>query len=176
MKEGPGFTDGNLLQLRINVNNGLSKPSCYNALMANDDLKIKMLTVEEANALLPQVRLTLKALRDLRTVILRDQAQVEIEEMTQSSDLGLTRPGQAAVAKLMEGLQFNSKQFEKHLAALTELGAHLKDLDTGLVDFYSRRGKELIFLCWKEGEEEVGFWHSLEGGFGGRQPLDPPIF
>lgn len=144
--------------------------------MANDDLRVKCVTLEEANALLPQVRLTIKTLRELRATILRDQAQVEIEEMTQSSDLGLNKNGQAAVAKLMEGLHFNSKQFEQHLSALIESGAQLKDLDTGLVDFYSRRGQELIFLCWKEGEDEVGFWHSLEGGFRGRQPLDPPIF
>jgi hypothetical protein len=102
---------------------------------------------------------------------------VEIEEMTQSTEKGVLSPaGQAAVTKLMETLHFNSKQFEERLASLFESGAHLKDLDTGLIDFYSRRGKELIFLCWKEGEDEIGHWHSLEGGFQGRQSLDPPTF
>ncbi|HVZ79840.1 MAG TPA: DUF2203 domain-containing protein [bacterium] len=145
--------------------------------MANDDLRIKTLTLEEANALLPQVRLTLKSLRELRAAILRAQAQVEIEEMTQSSAPGvLTQEGHAAVAKWMEVLHFNSKRFEEDLSALEESGAHLKDLDTGLVDFYSLRGRELIFLCWKEGEDEVTHWHSLEGGFRGRQSLDPPVF
>lgn len=145
--------------------------------MTNDQPQIKCLTVEEANALLPQVRLTLRTLRETRALILRAQAQVEIEEMTQSSPDGTLSPaGQAAVTKLMEGLHFHSKQFEEKLAELAESGAHLKDLDTGLIDFYSRRGKDLIFLCWKEGEDEVAHWHSLEGGFRNRQTLDPPTF
>ena len=45
-----------------------------------------------------------------------------------------------------------------------KIGAHLKDLDGGLIDFYSRRGSDVILLCWKEGETEVGYWHSPAGG------------
>ena len=51
------------------------------------------------------------------------------------------------------------------------MGAHLKDLDSGLVDFYSRRGQEIIFLCWKEGEAEIRNWHNLQSGFSNRKPL-----
>jgi hypothetical protein len=47
----------------------------------------------------------------------------------------------------------------------------LKDLDTGLVDFYSLRGSEIVFLCWKEGEAEIKHWHSLKGGFSTRKPI-----
>lgn len=145
--------------------------------MANDETKIKMLTLEEANALLPQVRLTLKSLRDLKATILRTQAQIEIEEMTNSSPAGtLSDKGEAAVAKQLEALHYQSRQFEEKLYDLEDSGAHLKDLDTGLIDFYSRRGQEVIFLCWKEGEEEVNHWHSLEGGFRARKPLEPPLF
>jgi len=57
------------------------------------------------------------------------------------------------------------------LEKLFHLGAHVKDLDSGLVDFYSHRGSEVVFLCWKEGENEIRHWHSLEGGFRNRQPL-----
>jgi len=140
--------------------------------MANEEAKVKLLTLEEANALLPQVRLTLKSLREKRAAILRTQAQIEIEEMTTSDAKGqLTAAGQAAVTKLMEAFHYQTKQFEEKLEELFQSGAHLKDLDTGLVDFYSRRGKEVVFLCWKEGEEEIGHWHSLQGGFKSRQPL-----
>jgi len=145
--------------------------------MPNDNTKIKMLTLEEANALLPQVRLSLKGLRDLRNVILRTQAQIEIEEMTNSSSEGdLSPKGQAAVTRHMDAFHLQTRQFEQKLEDLFQLGAQLKDLDKGLVDFYSRRGKEVIFLCWVEGEEEIAHWHSLQGGFKNRKPLHPPIF
>jgi len=47
----------------------------------------------------------------------------------------------------------------------------LKDLDQGLVDFPSYRDGKLIYLCWKRGESRIEFWHDLESGIAGRQPL-----
>jgi hypothetical protein len=140
--------------------------------MAHENAKIKMLTLAEANALLPQVRLNLKRLREQRAVVLRIQAQIEIEEMTGTDPQGqLTSVAQAAVTKQMEAFHYQTRQFEEKLEDLFQLGAHLKDLDTGLVDFYSRRGLEIVFLCWKEGEAEIKHWHSLQGGFPNRKPL-----
>jgi len=140
--------------------------------MPNEKAKIKMLTLEEANALLPQVRLSLKALRDLRGIILRTEAQIEIEEMTCSDEKGqLTPAGQAAVTKLMETFRHQTHQFEEKLGEMFQLGAHLKDLDAGLVDFYTQRDREIVFLCWKEGEAEIRHWHPLQGGFQSRQPI-----
>ena len=51
------------------------------------------------------------------------------------------------------------------------LGAQVKDADEGLVDFPALRGDEEVLLCWKLGEPEIGFWHGLEEGFAGRQPI-----
>jgi hypothetical protein len=140
--------------------------------MSNEEAKIKMLTVEEANALLPQVQIILKSLRKQRNAILRTQAQIEIEEMTGSNTEGnLSLPAQAAITKQMEAFHFQTRQFEEKLEELFQLGAQLKDLETGLIDFYSRRDGEVVFLCWKEGEAKINHWHSLQGGFQTRQPL-----
>ena len=140
--------------------------------MPNEKAKIKMLKLEEANALLPQIRITLKSLRELRSVVLRTQAQIEIEEMTGTDSNGqLSQTAQAAITKLMEAFHYQTRQFEDKLEDLFQLGAHLKDLDTGLVDFYSRRGHEIVFLCWKEGEAEIRHWHSLQSGYQSRKPL-----
>jgi hypothetical protein len=140
--------------------------------MQNEEAGIKMITLEEANALLPQVHLSLKTLRDQRSNILRIQAQIEIEEMTGSDKGGdLTAPAQKAVVGLMEKFHAQSRVFEQEMEKLFRTGAQLKDLDSGLVDFYSRRNGEIVFLCWKEGEAEILYWHSLQGGFQNRRPL-----
>lgn len=140
--------------------------------MPHEEAKIKMLTLNEANALLPQIHLILRSLREQRTTILRTQAQVEIEEMTGTNSKGEVSPkAQAAISKLMEAFHYQTRNFEEKLEELGQMGAHLKDLDKGLVDFYSRRGKEIVFLCWKEGEAEIKHWHSLKGGYKNRQPL-----
>ncbi len=52
-----------------------------------------------------------------------------------------------------------------------QMGAQVKDVSTGLVDFPARMQGRSVLLCWRLGEDEVGFWHDLESGFSGRQPL-----
>jgi hypothetical protein len=54
---------------------------------------------------------------------------------------------------------------------IEESGVHLKDVQLGLVDFPAERDGERIYLCWQFGEPEVAFWHTLDAGFAGRQPL-----
>jgi hypothetical protein len=63
------------------------------------------------------------------------------------------------------------------VASVLELGCMIKDLDAGLVDWYTESGSEPVLLCWKFGEREVGYFHGLEAGFAGRRPvseLRPP--
>jgi|SRR6185369_6118249 len=140
--------------------------------MRGEGAGIKMLSLEEANALLPNVRKALKSLREQRNQILKTQAQVEIEELTGTNSQGqMTPQAQSALTLLMETFQRQSRKFERDLEKLSKLGAQLKDLDSGLVDFYSLRGSEVIFLCWKEGESEINHWHDLEGGFRSRKSL-----
>jgi len=64
---------------------------------------------------------------------------------------------------------------ESSLEQIRALGGDVKDLDTGLVDFPGRRGEEEILLCWRLGEKRIEFWHTLDGGFAGRRPLDERI-
>ena len=68
-----------------------------------------------------------------------------------------------------------SEAFLELQRALGELQARdvvLRDLERGLVDFPAMRGGREIYLCWEEGEDEIGFWHEPDAGFGGRRPLE----
>lgn len=58
---------------------------------------------------------------------------------------------------------------------LSAVGCVFKGFDGGLVDFYSRLHGRDIFLCWKLGEDRIAYWHELDGGFAGRQPLVPEL-
>ena len=59
------------------------------------------------------------------------------------------------------------------LTEIAEAGVEVKAID-GLVDFRSRMGEEIVYLCWKFPETSITHWHSLSGGFGGRQPIASP--
>lgn len=71
-----------------------------------------------------------------------------------------------------------SEEFEVLSAEIQQLvdeiqgsGAQVKDPGIGLLDFYAKRGEEVVFLCWRLGEDKVEHWHSLSEGFLGRKPV-----
>jgi hypothetical protein len=58
------------------------------------------------------------------------------------------------------------------LVELQEMEIVLRDLERGLVDFPTLRDGREVYLCWVEREEDaIGYWHDLDAGFAGRQPL-----
>ena len=57
------------------------------------------------------------------------------------------------------------------LEALRREGCIVKDIGSGLVDWYARKDGREVFLCWKLGEKSVNFWHELDTGFAGRRPV-----
>lgn len=57
------------------------------------------------------------------------------------------------------------------VAELHELGCHFKGFGEGLVDWYSYYQGRPVLLCWKAGEPEIEWWHEVDAGFAGRQPL-----
>ena len=66
-----------------------------------------------------------------------------------------------------------SREIDRFEQELADLGIALKDRRLGLVDFPSELGGRQVWLCWRLGEPEVQFWHDLDAGFAGRQPLTP---
>lgn len=61
------------------------------------------------------------------------------------------------------------------ISEITAMGVQIKDLDIGLLDFPCLVEGRVILLCWKLGEETIGFWHSAEEGFAGRKPITDKI-
>ncbi len=123
---------------------------------------MKTFTLEEANALLPHVRALLDDMVESRAQILASGASLESVLRHASGNGG---------SKQASGFVLLLQRFNASLETLQGLEVELKDLDQGLVDFPSYRDGQLVYLCWKRGEEQIGFWHSAESGFAGRQPL-----
>ena len=75
---------------------------------------------------------------------------------------------------MAQGPQYARLLIDLSLGAgqLESLGVQLKDYGQGLIDFPSMRDGRVVLLCWKADEgDELEWWHDLETGFGGRQPL-----
>jgi hypothetical protein len=63
-------------------------------------------------------------------------------------------------------------QLKPLLAQFQERELQIKDLDRGLIDFPAIRDEREVFLCWEKSEPDIAFWHELDTGYAGRQPLD----
>ena len=132
-----------------------------------------MFTVEEANGLLPQVRRFLAELRGRRDRIVQLEKEKAVEELSWLQPDGTVSPkAQKELARLKELEGKETVAFDQTLEQMSRIGAQLKDLDQGLIDFFAGRGEELVYLCWKEGEDRIEYWHDLESGFAGRRPLE----
>ena len=118
-------------------------------------------TLEEANATIAWVVETLAALRDARARLTDQQARQALTEGSPTNGGG--RPGKVVGEAFVE--------LQNGIAAFDHRGIVLRDLDSGLIDFPAIRDDEEIYLCWIDGETEIGFWHSLDAGYAGRQPL-----
>jgi len=97
------------------------------------------------------------------------------EDLTKAASrimlLGGSFPPYADLARQRVESDQAGRQLQETVDKIQESGCLVKDLDLGLVDFPSLlEGKE-IYLCWKLGEERIGYWHSIEEGFAGRKPL-----
>lgn len=75
------------------------------------------------------------------------------------------------VTDAIEGVRRAAAEVGRLVAELHELGVQVKDLDVGLLDFPSEREGEVVLLCWRVGEDEIGYWHGVDEGFAGRKPL-----
>lgn len=119
-------------------------------------------TLEEARRVLPEVRQLMgRSLTALR--VLRGLAPlVRPLSGTQAPDTGSPA-----------GSEYASRLLELHasVARIQELGCEIKGLEEGLVDFRSLRDGREVYLCWKYGEGDIGFWHETDAGFAGRRPL-----
>lgn len=122
----------------------------------------RLFTVEEANALLPKLVELLEDVTRHRDA-LRERA-THMEPIIRAS--GSNGGGRV-------GSEYGVEAYNLYLAVehIRELGVILKDLDAGLLDFPHEREGRVVFLCWHPPEERVAFWHEIEAGYAGRQPL-----
>jgi hypothetical protein len=123
---------------------------------------MKLFTLEEATGLLPELKRLWAAINARRAVLRRLEPEAKRAGGRAAQGGGIaagSRYAEALVA-VMENLQ-----------AVIGLGVEVKDLERGLCDFPHLRGERVVYLCWQYGEERIEWWHDVEAGFAGRQPL-----
>jgi hypothetical protein len=132
--------------------------------------QLKVFTLKEANDTLPRLTPMLQELRVTREVILK--LEVEIDTLEILADKNSNEGISPSVSRKVEEYTKLVNRFYALIDEIHETGCILKDVDMGLVDFYTLYKGKVVYLCWRAGESEVGFWHDIGGGFATRQPLE----
>lgn len=129
-----------------------------------------LFTVEQANRTLPLVRKIVEDIVRQHRVWREKILELDLIASSTKADEPRDRAEQLereaqALAREIDGFQHE----------LEELGIELKDRRLGLVDFASEINGRRVLLCWRLGEPEVQFWHEVDAGYAGRQPLSPSL-
>ncbi len=119
-------------------------------------------TIVEANTLLDALRPLLRDLREASDQLTDADAHALLAEAAPANGGG--EPGRQVGEAFLEARRL--------LLAVQESGIVIRDIDRGLIDFPSIRDGEEVYLCWELGEEQVSWWHPLDAGYGGREPLE----
>ena len=134
-------------------------------------MKLTLFSVEEANRMLGEIRPTLEQLKRVKQELDRLEREIEVLTLT-AAGATAANPDALELRQTVGRRNLLGERVRQGVQAIHAHGPVVKDLDRGLVDFYSIAGDRLIFLCWQLGEPEVSHWHTLEGGFANRQPLN----
>lgn len=129
----------------------------------------RLFTVEQANALLPDILPVVASLREHALALRAEQAVLD-ELARRADEMGGVRPT-AREAKAAVHACEHLNALDEAIGELQRAGVRVKDAERGLLDFPSERDGELVELCWIHGEPAVSHWHRVGEGFAGRQPL-----
>lgn len=128
-----------------------------------DAVDDRLFTPQEANALLGELRPLVERMRLAFGTLHASRAR--LMDLAEKAVLG-------GGSRIPPHLMVAGEQLEASILAIRRHGVVIKDLSSGLIDFPSQRQGRRVFLCWRAGEPDVGYWHDVEGGFAGRQPLE----
>jgi hypothetical protein len=124
-------------------------------------------TVEEARALLPEVREIAESMREHKREFEQQQSLLK-DAGRHAAGNGHGSPDALSAQTAAER---QVQEIQNRIEQLAQMGVEVKGIDEGLVDFPSMRDGRVVYLCWRVGEPDILYWHEVQAGFRGRQPL-----
>jgi len=120
-------------------------------------------TLREANEALNIIRPIMDEVQAIRRKILASQP-----EAWPAIEKSVGNGGNRALSKMVQDFE----KLDALIHKILDTGVQIKDISIGLLDFSALKDGREVYLCWKYGEGEIGFWHEVEAGFAGRKPIE----
>jgi hypothetical protein len=119
-------------------------------------------TLQEANEALNIIRPLMDEVQVIRQKILQNQP-----EAWPAIEKSAGNGGNRALSNLVQDFE----KLDALVHQIQDTGAQIKDINTGLLDFSALKNGREVYLCWQHGEDDIQYWHEIEAGFAGRQPI-----
>ena len=119
-------------------------------------------TLQEANETLNIIRPLMDEVQMIRKKILENQP-----EAWPAIEKSAGNGGNRALSNLVQDFE----KLDALVHQIQDTGAQIKDINTGLLDFSALKNGREVYLCWQHGEDDIQYWHEIEAGFAGRQPI-----
>ena len=120
-------------------------------------------TLQEANEALKVIRPLMEDVQTIRQKILANQP-----EAWPAIEKSAGNGGNRALSNMVQDFE----KLDALIHQIQDTGAQIKDINTGLLDFSALKEGREVYLCWQYGEEDIAFWHEVEAGYAGRQPIE----
>ena len=135
-------------------------------------IRNKVFSVDEANGLIPFLERALGDLTAQGREIAALRREMEVLSAIESAGASGGNADVRALRSKEAEYQERAQRFHALLRDVTGRGCLVRDLEVGLVDFYTMAKGRVVCLCWRRGEPRIGHWHPVDEGFSGRRPLE----
>ena len=135
-------------------------------------IRNKIFSLEEANQLIPELEQALDELTSLGKEITSLRREMEVLSAIESSGADSKSTDVRELRNKEHRYSAHVDQFRRVLGEITAHGCIIRDLELGLVDFYTMARGQVVCLCWRRGEPRIEHWHPIDEGFSGRRPLE----
>jgi hypothetical protein len=123
----------------------------------------KFFTLEEANDALKIIRPLMDEVQAIRRKILAKQP-----EAWTAIEKSVGNGGNRTLSRMVQDFE----RLDALVHRILDTGAQIKDINIGLLDFSATKDGREVYLCWQYGEGEIAYWHEVDAGYAGRQPID----
>ncbi len=120
-------------------------------------------SLQQANEALTVIRPIMDEVQAIRLKIIANQP-----EAWQAIEKSAGNGGNKTLSTLVQDFE----RLDALIHQIMDTGAQVKDINIGLLDFSALRDGHEVYLCWKYGEDDIAFWHEVDAGYAGRQPIE----
>jgi len=120
-------------------------------------------SLQQANEALKTIRPLMDEVQVIRQKILANQP-----EAWPAIEKSAGNGGNKALSKMVDDFE----KLDALIHQILDTGAQIKDVNIGLLDFSALKDGREVYLCWQYGEDDIAFWHEVDAGYAGRQPIE----